>query len=323
MMEERKTAVSIIIPNWNGKEYLRDCLKSLEQQTFRSFEVIVVDNGSDDGSIEMAAEEYPWAKVVALEKNEGFCKAVNIGIRASKAPYVILLNNDTRADKMFVREMVAGIRKRPRCFSCQAKMLQMSQPDLIDDAGDFYSALGWAFADGKGKPQEKYRSERKIFSSCAGAAIYRRAIFNEIGLFDEVHFAYLEDLDIGYRANVCGYENWFLPKAKVYHVGSGTTGSMHNGFKVKYSARNNVYLIYKNMPWWQIVWNFPFLAAGCVIKGIFFQRKGFGSDYRQGIREGISLCREHRKVKYQREKIRNYLKIQINLWKNVKKSVLR
>lgn len=322
-MEEKKMAVSIIIPNWNGKQYLRDCLQSLEKQSFRNFEIIVVDNGSEDGSIEMVVEQYPQVKILALKKNEGFCKAVNIGIRASKAPYVILLNNDTRVDRMFVREMLVGIRKRKNCFSCQAKMLQMSCPKLIDDAGDFYSAFGWAFADGKGKHQKKYQREKKIFSACAGAAIYRRKILEEIGLFDESHFAYLEDMDIGYRANVCGYENWLLPKAKVYHVGSGTTGSRHNGFKVKYSARNNLYLIYKNMPWWQIIWNLPFLLTGFLIKGIFFERKGFGGDYRQGIQEGIMLCRRKKKVKYRKASFKNYLNIQIDLWKNLKKSVFR
>ena len=322
-MKRKRLAVSVIIPNWNGKQYLQECLESLRRQSFLDFEVIVVDNGSKDGSVAFIKQEYPEIKVLELKKNEGFCSAVNKGILVSRTPYVILLNNDTRVEKDFVKEMLSGIQKRQDCFSCQAKMMQMNDPGRMDDGGNFYSALGWAFAEGKGKSEKEYEKEKEIFSSCAGAAIYRKAVFQKIGLFDEAHFAYLEDLDMGYRAKICGYHNWFLPKAKVYHVGSGSTGSQYNGFKVKYSARNNLYLIYKNMPWWQIIGNLPFLLAGLMIKAIFFQKKGFGFDYRQGIKEGIQLCRQQKKVKYQSSNLKNYLNIQVELWRNIKKSVFR
>ena len=199
-MEEKKLMVSVVIPNWNGKKYLRQCLKSLRQQDFRKFEIIVVDNGSEDDSVDMMKREFPEVKILRMRKNEGFCRAVNKGIHAAKAPYILLLNNDTRAEATFVKEMFRGIRRHKNCFSCQAKMIQKDYPDLIDDAGDFYSALGWAFADGKGEPEWEHNNEKKIFSSCAGAAIYRKSILDKIGLFDESHFAYLEDLDLGYRA---------------------------------------------------------------------------------------------------------------------------
>ncbi|MBS5214406.1 MAG: glycosyltransferase family 2 protein [Clostridiales bacterium] len=322
-MEEKKLMVSVVIPNWNGKKYLRQCLKSLRQQDFRKFEIIVVDNGSEDDSVDMMKREFPEVKILRMRKNEGFCRAVNKGIHAAKAPYILLLNNDTRAEATFVKEMFRGIRRHKNCFSCQAKMIQKDYPDLIDDAGDFYSALGWAFADGKGEPEWEHNNEKKIFSSCAGAAIYRKSILDKIGLFDESHFAYLEDLDLGYRAKRYGYENWFLPKARVYHVGSGTTGSQYNKFKVHHSARNNVYVIYKNMPVWQILWNLPFLTAGFCMKGLFFWKKGLASEYWKGFFEGIHLCRNRKKVKYQEEDFANCLNIQIELWKNIKKSVFR
>ena len=318
-MEEKKLMVSVVIPNWNGKKYLRQCLKSLRQQDFRKFEIIVVDNGSEDDSVDMMKREFPEVKILRMRKNEGFCRAVNKGIHAAKAPYILLLNNDTRAEATFVKEMFRGIRRHKNCFSCQAKMIQKDYPDLIDDAGDFYSALGWAFADGKGEPEWEHNNEKKIFSSCAGAAIYRKSILDKIGLFDESHFAYLEDLDLGYRAKRYGYENWFLPKARVYHVGSGTTGSQYNKFKVHHSARNNVYVIYKNMPVWQILWNLPFLTAGFCMKGLFFWKKGLASEYWKGFFEGIHLCRNRKKVKYQEEDFANCLNIQIELWKNIKK----
>ena len=253
-MEKNKIAVSVVIPNWNGKGYLEPCLDSLRKQSFRNFEIIVVDNGSKDESIRLIETKYPEVRLIKLKTNEGFCRAVNRGIHISKAPYVLLLNNDTYAEKDFVKEMFLGIRKKKKCFSCQAKMMQMANKELMDDGGNFYSALGWAFAVGKGKPEKWYEKESEIFSSCAGAAIYRKSILKKIGLFDETHFAYLEDLDLGYRAKIYGYHNWFLPRARVYHVGSGTTGARYNSFKVRYSARNNLYLLHKNMPWWQMIW---------------------------------------------------------------------
>ena len=166
-------------------------------------------------------------------------------------------------------------------------MLQAHSPELLDDAGDFYSALGWAAARGKGKPEAEYSREEKIFSACAGAAIYRRKVLLGLGLFDEEHFAYLEDLDICYRARLHGYENWYLPKARVRHVGSGTSGSRYNLFKVRYSSRNNIYLIWKNMPLFQILLNLPFLLAGFGAKFLFFAGKGFGKEYLAGIRNGF------------------------------------
>ena len=125
-------------------------------------------------------------------------------------------NNDTEAEPDFLEEMVAALRRHKKAFSCQAKMIQLHDRDKMDDAGNYYCALGWAFARGKGKDISHYDREQKIFSTCAGAAIYRKKFIDRIGDFDEEHFAYLEDLDIGYRARICGYQNWYAPKAKVY-----------------------------------------------------------------------------------------------------------
>ena len=240
---ENMYEVSVIIPNFNGKKYLKDCLDALLRQDFPSFEIVVVDNGSKDGSVQYLGRNYPQVRLIALEENTGFCGAVNVGIHTSQAKYILLLNNDTIVQKGFIQALVRDIKRSPAIFSCQAKMLQMHDKSKIDDAGNYYCALGWAFADGKGKPEENYNKRKKIFASCAGAAIYRKSILNEIGCFDEEHFAYLEDLDIGYRARLYGYENWFCPAARVYHVGSGTSGSRYNLFKVRYSSRNNVYMI--------------------------------------------------------------------------------
>lgn len=313
--------VSVIIPNFNGKQYLQKCLDSMRNQDFLDFEVILVDNGSEDGSVSFVQENYPEVKILALKENTGFCGAVNAGIQASLSSYVILLNNDTMAEPTFVGSLLKSIKQKPGAFSCQAKMLQMQHPDCMDDAGNYYCALGWAFADGKGKNQKEYNRERKIFSACAGAAIYRRKILDKIGLFDEEHFAYLEDLDIGYRAKLYGYESWFSPQACVYHVGSGTSGSRYNLFKVRYSSRNNIYLIYKNMPLLQIIWNFPLLCLGFACKALFFMRKGFGKEYIAGIKNGVMISRKNKDKKVKHRSFRTYIKIQLELYWNIVKFI--
>ena len=309
--------VSVVIPNFNGIAFLDSVLASLEGQTLNNFEVILVDNGSTDGSCSFVTANYPWVHLIELSENFGFCGAVNAGIRAAKAPYVLLLNNDTEVKEDFVEEMLAAIRRHKNAFSCGARMVQYHDRDKLDDVGNYYCALGWSFARGRGKDIHAYETEDRIFSACAGAAIYRKKILEKIGYFDEEHFAYLEDTDIGYRARIYGYENWYAPKAIVYHVGSGTSGSRYNQFKTRYSSRNNIYLIYKNMPLLQIILNLPFLVAGFLVKFLFFAVQGMGKEYAAGIKNGFSISMKNKKVPFRMKHLPNYCKIQLELWINI------
>lgn len=265
--------VAVVIPNYNGYRYLETCFAALAKQTFTEFTTYFVDNGSQDESCAFLREHYPETKIIQLDDNYGFSRAVNEGIRQSKEPYVILLNNDTEVFQDFVERLYEGICKRKNAFACSAKLISYQERDKIDDAGNYYNMLGWAFARGKGKPVSEFETSDRIFAACAGAAIYRREFLEKTGLFDEEHFAYLEDTDIGYRARLLGYENWYEPSAKVYHVGSGTSGSRYNLFKIRYSSRNNIYLIYKNMPVLQILLNLPAFILGFSAKLVFLHRR--------------------------------------------------
>lgn len=308
--------VTIIIPNYNGKRFMQPCLESLEKQLCKDFKILVVDNHSTDGSIEYMQEFYPDIEVIALEENYGFSKAVNVGIHHASTPYVILLNNDTTVDEHYVGEMIEAIERSPQIFSVSSKMLQMYHPELIDSAGDLYTLPGWGICRGSGRPSTNYTKPDEIFSACAGAAIYRRCVFRKIGYFDETHFAYLEDIDIGYRGRIYGYINTYCPTALVYHVGSGTSGSKYNSFKVRLSARNNVWLSYKNMPSLQLIINFLPLALGTLIKCVFFFKKGFGKDYMDGLREGLESCKNCKKVPFHMHHLHNYIKIERDLIRN-------
>ena len=310
--------VSVVVPNYNGIAFVENCLKALIQDAPKA-EILVVDNGSTDGSRELVIEKFPQVRVIALGENFGFCKASNVGMQKASSPYVILLNNDTEVLPGFTEAMVSALQLESRAFSAGAKMIQLHHPEKIDDAGNFYCALGWAFARGKDKSVEYYEKPDEIFAACGGAVIYRRAVLERIGYLDEAHFAYLEDIDLGWRAKIAGFRNLYAPQAKVLHVGSGTSGSRYNEFKVHLSSRNSVYLAYKNMPVLQLLLNLPFLLAGFGIKYLFFVKKDLGKIYRKGLKEGISMCHREKKVKFCWKNLPHYGKIQIELWINIGK----
>ena len=302
---------TIIIPNYNGLKFMDECIRSLNAQTYPNFRTLVVDNGSTDGSVEWLKEHQ--IDTIFLPENTGFSGAVNVGIKAADTPYVLLLNNDVRVDEYFVAEMVRAIGQSERIFSVSSRMIQMYHPELLDDAEDMYSILGWAYQRGVGRSVNLYQKSCRVFSACAGAAIYRRAVFDEIGLFDELHFAYLEDIDVGWRAKLYGYDNVYCPDAAVYHVGSGTSGSRYNSFKVRLAARNCIYLNYKNMPGWQILLNAPFLLAGIFVKYLFFVKNGFGGDYVSGLKEGIRTRKQCRRVPGLLKRFGAELKVQFEM----------
>ncbi|MCR4642894.1 MAG: glycosyltransferase family 2 protein [Lachnospiraceae bacterium] len=283
---------SVVIPNYNGERYLEACLKSLMRQDETDFEVIVVDDGSSDGAAKKAQERFPDVHFIFHEENRGFAAAVNTGIAAAKADAVILLNNDTVAGRHFVGTLVRELYRRPDIFSVSACMLDMQHPERVDDAGDSFSTLGWAYSPARDRPAAEFKRRRDIFSACAGAAVYRKDVLLKLGAFDERHFAYLEDVDLGFRAQWSGWRSVYAPRAKVLHAGSGSSGSRYNPFKLRLTVRNQVYLVYKNMPLWMLIFNRNYLLLGWLIKLAYFAKKGMGKDYLKATGEGFRLCRE-------------------------------
>ncbi len=312
--------LTVIIPNFNGKHLLKPCLESLNIQNC-VFNVIIVDNGSSDGSIGYIKANFSNYTVIENSENLGFSAAVNQGILASTTDYVLLLNNDVVLEENCILNLLNCIEKDDKSFAVASKMLNADKI-TIDDVGDEYTLLGWTKKVGNGKPRGMYNDEREIFSACAGASIYRRKVFDTIGYFDENFFAYMEDVDISYRAKIYGYKCIYCPDAVVYHMGSATSGSKYNGFKIKLAARNNVYVPYKNMPWPQLSLNMIFLVLGYLIKYLFFLRKGYGNDYINGLNEGLKSLDRVTKVRYDSNRLSNYLSIEWLLIKNTILSML-
>ncbi|MDO4488886.1 MAG: glycosyltransferase family 2 protein [Eubacteriales bacterium] len=289
--------VTVIIPNYNGLRFLDPCMTALSEQSYRDFCVLIVDNGSTDGSVEKLHEyeDRGLARVIFLPENTGFSGAVNAGIEAADSELIVLLNNDTKADKDYLKAMVSVFDSdsNGNVGAVSPLMINMQDSSLIDSAGDGYSILGWAFQRGVGRNVElpKFSKRTPVYSACAGAAMYSKRALDEIkkadGWFDPMHFAYLEDVDVSWRLRINGYGIYFEPASRVLHVGSGTSGSKYNDFKVSLAARNNVYLNVKNMPLLMLLINLPFILLGVIIKQLFFIKRGFGGAFFKGFMEGI------------------------------------
>lgn len=241
--------VSVVIPNWNGKKFLAGCLDSLQSQTYSRVEIVVVDNGSHDGSVEFLRKSYPQVKLICFQTNTGFSPAVNAGIRAARGEFIALVNNDTVSEPNWIEELVKALDAQQELGSVGCKMLAYDDHSLLDGAGDGYRRGGLPGRIGhREKDLGQFDAPRMILGACGGAALYRRSMLKDIGLFDEDYFAYLEDVDIALRAQSRGYKCLYVPSAVIYHLGCGTTGSGYHPLVVRLSAQNNWNTIIKNIP---------------------------------------------------------------------------
>lgn len=255
--------VSVVIPTWNGAALLADALRSLETQDWRDFEIIVVDNGSEDDTQAMLDREFDDVRRIRFDENRGFSAAVNAGIDAARGDVIVLMNNDTEADPQWLAALVMALDEHPEVGSCASKMLDFVQRDRIDGAGDEMSPTQ-ASTRGRGEPDGPvFSDERYVFSACAGAAAYRREMLDEIGIFDERFFAYLEDVDLGFRAQIAGYRCLYVPGAVIYHRG-GATSDRVSDTRRYWLTRNSLFLFFQNMPgrivwrhgWFMLLWPF-------------------------------------------------------------------
>lgn len=282
--------ISVVIPNYNGENIIKPCLDALLKQTLKPIEVIIIDNASIDKSLEII-RPYGYT-IIENRENVGFAKAVNQGIKAAKYDYVFLLNSDVVIEEETLEVLLAEIIKDENVFSIQPKMMQYYAPDLIDDAGDIYTPFGWAFQLGHGLSGKHYNKQRETFSCCAGAALYRKSIFGRIGYFDERFFAYMEDVDLGFRARRFGFINVYTPKTNVFHIGSASFGKEMSSLRAHLSGQNNYLTMRNNMPFGILGWNFPLLIIGFLLKYLKFIRQGFGNDFIKGISNGQKIWRQ-------------------------------
>jgi len=253
--------VFVVIPNWNGLDFIRPCLDSLKNQSLKAT-VIVVDNGSTDGSWELIEKDYPSVELVKLPTNTGFAGGVNTGIsRALKenAENIILFNNDAIADKDFVKNLAESAAENSKYGIVTCKFMLMDKKHL-DSTGDFYSVWGLPSPRGRNElDRGQYDNDLEVFGATGGASLYKAGLFKDIGLFDEDFFAYFEDVDISYRAQLAGWKVRYEPTAKAYHHLSATSSRLGD-FARYHSAKNFLLLYAKNMPFWLYIKHLPFFT---------------------------------------------------------------
>ena len=243
MTEQR---LSVVIPNWNGKQFLSTCLDALRRQTHQELEAIIVDNASADGSQAFIKTEYPEVRLIELAHNRGFTGACNKGIEAASGEVVALLNNDTEVDDHWAAEIIAAFGKRHEVGIVASKMLLFDQRDRFHNSGDFFTTDGRAGNRGAWEIDKgQYDRGEYVFSACGGAAAYRQSMLAQIGTLDDDFFFLLEDADLAWRAQLAGYKVWYAPSAIVYHHLSATGGGVTASY---YDGRNSIWLIVKNMP---------------------------------------------------------------------------
>lgn len=244
----KKVKASVIIPNWNGEDLLKDCLESLKNQTYKDFEIVLVDNGSTDNSLEYVRNNFPWVKIITLQKNFGFARAINEGVKASTAKFTVFLNNDTLVDKDWLKNLIFSAESHPEAISVNSKLLSFYDRKIIDGVGILINEVGQARSIGwQEKDSDQYNKEFYIFGATGGASLFRRKDFIKVGMFDEKYFMYSEEVDFAFRAQFLGYKSIYCPKAVVYHKHKATAQKLPGHIEY-WQFRNMTQTIIKDFP---------------------------------------------------------------------------
>lgn len=247
-MSKPAPLVSIIIVNWNGGKVIERCFESVYAQSFKDFEVILIDNGSTDNSLNMVKSRWPATRIIRLVENLGFAAANNIGAKTAKGHWLALLNNDAYPEPDWLTSLLDASQQHPDLFFFTSCQIQADVPHKLDGTGDEYNIGGIAWRRQNNEAVEKAGQEiDEVFSACGAAAFYPRDAFLESGGFDESYFAYHEDVDLGFRLRLIGYRCLYVPNARVFHVGSASLGK-ESEFAIYHSLRNMLWTFFKNMP---------------------------------------------------------------------------
>ena len=268
---------SVVVPNWNGRSSLKDCLDSLQAQSLQPH-IIVVDNGSTDGSVELIEKGYPEVELIKHSRNKGYAGGVNPGFRRAielKTKYVAPFNNDAVADKRWLEKLVNYMEAHDSVGIATCKLLD-SNGKHLDSTGDYYTIWGLPYPRGRGEHNiNKYDNQAEIFGASGGASLYRVAMLEKIGLFDEDFFAYYEDVDLSFRAQLSGWKVSYVPESIAYHQIGGTSKKLR-GFTTYQTMKNLQLLYYKNVPrrfMYRIGWRF-FIAQCLFIARAFSRGQG-------------------------------------------------
>jgi GT2 family glycosyltransferase len=276
-MSERNPDVSVVVLNYNGSRWLERCFAAVETQQGVSCEAILVDNASTDDSVELVARRFPRVRIVRLAANRGFAGGNNAGAREARAPFLAFLNNDTEADIGWAAALHGALVARPAAGLTTSRIVSLADGVTVDSAGDGYLRAGGAFKRGHGEPDAAYREPADVFGACGAAFMIRRALFEEIGGFDEDLFLVYEDVDLSYRARLAGHRCLYVPGALVHHAGSATLGRLSR--QALYFGQRNLEWVYvTNTPGPLLLRTLPAHVAYSLAGGVYLASVGhFGT----------------------------------------------
>lgn len=282
--------LTVIIPNWNGHRFLQTCFTSLREQDFEDFETVLVDNGSTDGSVNFVRENFPEVRIISLNENRGFSAAANEGIKMSDSEYVALLNNDTETGSGWLASLVSAAESHPEAGFVASKLIDFHDRYSLDGAGDALRLGGLPYRLGHGeKDRGQFDTAAFVFGACAAAALYRRDMLDEIGLFDEDFVSYCEDGDLSFRAQLAGYRCLYVPDAVVYHMGSASTGGKRSATATRLGTRNSVSLLVKNLPVSTVPHILPFFVLAQITRLLTAAASGVWYAHLRGLVEAVGL----------------------------------
>ncbi len=263
--------ISAIIVNFNGRHLLKACLESLYNQSFKDMEIIVVDNASEDNSVQYVKDLFPDVKLISLSQNMGYASGGNEGLRHSNGRYIALLNNDVELDRHWLENLFAAMEANPEAGIGASKILVYGA-NMIDSAGDGYATSLKGFKRGEGKSAEEYNIQEYIFGACAGAALYRRTMLDKIGFMDDDFFLIHEDTDLNFRAQLNGWRVLYVPTAIVYHKVRSSIGNMSDT-AIYYTLRNSELVRIKNVSHGVFFRCMPVFILGLITEFYYFAFK--------------------------------------------------
>jgi hypothetical protein len=282
---QRGERASVVVPTHRGREVLEACLVALLAQDAEDFEVIVVDDGSDDGTAQWVAGEFPLVRVVALPVNRGFCAAVNTGIAAARGRVIALLNDDTVPARDWLRHLVEALEADPTMGFAASRMLRHDDPSVLDGAGDGYSRHGLSFRVGRGERDDGRYGPRNVLWASGGASAYRREALLDAGGLDEGLHAYYEDVELGLRLRSAGWIGRYVPASSVRHIGGYSDAGRVRGTVL--TTRNALLVLCKHWPLGLLLRHAPWLAYGQLRTAAWAARAGLGASWLRGIRSAV------------------------------------
>jgi GT2 family glycosyltransferase len=282
--------VTVVIVNWNGVRFLERCLVALMEQTVKPHEIILVDNASVDGSLDIA-RSFPSVRLMIQDQNIGFARGNNLAIEAASgdSEWIALINPDAFAEPRWLEALLLAAQLNLEFNVFSSKLVNAAAPTLLDGAGDAYHFSGLVWRAGHGTAiSSSTESEREVFSPCAAAALYRHSALRKLGGFDEDYFCYVEDVDLGFRLRLAGHRCLYVPQSVAHHIGSGTTGGQHSDFSVYHGHRNLVWTFVKDMPgilFWLLL---PMHVLLNLVSLIWFTMRGQGGVIWRSKRNAVS-----------------------------------